>query len=179
MVTIRNKKLRKVLLASAAIIIAGSALLYLAVARNNKAPLNDQAQLITEDGQEVNLDPPTDEEKDEANKHKEEIVNRDEQIKNPPSSSQTNPATVVITEATGVLVRAYVTGVFEEGGTCTATATQGSQVKTKSSSGFQNVSYTQCAPMEWDTPLGGGPWTIKVIYKSATAEAFQSKVIEV
>ena len=132
----------------------------------------------TADGKTVNLDPPSKEDKAQTDAHKDAIVQKDEQIKNTPAGS-TKTSTVVITEANNTGVRSYVTGVFEEGGVCTATATNGSQVISKTSSGFQNVSYTQCAPINWDSPLSSGSWTIKVTYKSATTESTQSKTIEV
>lgn len=175
-----KKQPRKVFLASAMLALAFSTLLYLVIIRDKSPPTKEQTGLTTADGQKVNLEPPTEEEKSEANSRKGAIVKRDEEIKNPPSgSAQINPATIVITESSSTIVRAYVSGVFEEGGTCTATATQNSQVITKSSVGFQNVSYTQCAPMQWDTALGAGTWTIKVSYKSPTTEVSQTRTIEV
>lgn len=132
----------------------------------------------TADGKPVNLDPPTSENKAQTDARKDAIVEGEAQVKNNPSGS-TKQSAVIITEATSNGVRAYVTGVFEEGGVCTASATMGSQIVTKTSQGFQNASYTQCAPINWDVPLNAGSWIIKVTYKSAAAEGTQSKTIEV
>lgn len=125
----------------------------------------------------TNLTPATAEEKQAAEAHKDQIAN---QQSNPDQSSPaTKTVPVVITEATKTGVKGYVQGIFEEGGTCTATATQGSQTITKTSTGFGNVSYTQCAPINWDNPLGSGSWTITLTYKSANGQGTASKALEV
>jgi hypothetical protein len=130
----------------------------------------------TADGQTVNLEPATPTERSETDTHKENIANDSKQnTSGEPSTS----ASLVITSASMSGVRAYINGVFEENGVCTATATQGQTTYLKTSSGFQNVSYTQCAPIDWNTPLTTGTWQINVSYKSPTAAASQSKVIEV
>lgn len=125
----------------------------------------------------TSLSPATDAEKQATEAHKDQIAN---QQNNP---SQSTPATktlsVVITEATKSGIRGYVQGIFEEGGTCTATATQSNQTITKTSTGFGNVSYTQCAPINWDSPLGTGNWTITLAYKSANGQGTTSKTLEV
>ena len=145
---------------------------------------NHPTSVKTPDGKTVKLKKATAEEKKADDDNKSEIVKREAAIKqatdNP--SGQT-PSTVIITDPSGTPsgtgVRAYVSGVFEEGGVCTATATMGGQTVTKSSIGFQNVSYTQCAPINWDSALSPGSWTITVSYKSAATSSTQSTTIEV
>ncbi len=140
--------------------------------------LHKPAAPTTTDGKPVNLNPATTEEKTQTDAQKDAIIDDKAQVTGNPSGSSKQSA-IIITEATGNGVRAYVTGVFEEGGTCTASATKGTQVVTGASEGFQNASYTQCAPINWSPPLSTGSWTIKVTYKSATTESTQSKTIEV
>jgi len=94
----------------------------------------------------------------------------------PPTSIKSS---VVISSATSSGVSAYVTGVFEEEGACTVTATQDSKSYTKTSTGFQNASYTQCAPIIWDAALTSGTWSIVVIYESKTTNSSQSTTIKV
>ncbi len=76
-------------------------------------------------------------------------------------------------EGNEITVSAYVSGVFEEGGTCKAIFTKSSHTAlSKSSKGFHNVSYTACAPIRIprsDFPVGGS-WYLKVSYKSPKAE---------
>ena len=123
----------------------------------------------------VNLDPPTDQEKQETEAHKQSLAN-DQGTPSPTTPSSKKQVTPVITSANHSEVNAYVSGVFEDGGTCTAVATKGSQVVTKSSSGFANVSYTSCAPIS--ISLSAGTWLVVVSYGSAVAEG-KSQAYEV
>jgi len=139
---------------------------------NNQSGLEEPAESsdTSPDGSNsVNLNPPTDEEISETEQHKQQLAQNDNQ------SSGT--ASVVITEASGSVVRAYVSGVFEDGGTCTATATQDSQTKSGASTGFKNVSYTQCPPIYWNLPPGS--WTVTVEYKSDSTSGKQTTNIKI
>lgn len=129
----------------------------------------------TTDGRKVNLDPPTKEEKDTANDQKEINLEKESREQQQP----TGQASVIITSATKTSIKGYVADVFEDGGTCTATATQDQKTITKTSEGFRNVSYTQCAPIEWGTPLSSGTWSISLSYDSPTSQGSQSKTLSV
>jgi hypothetical protein len=147
---------------------------------SNSSSTSQAGQGTTADGKRVNLKPPTKEEKQSADANKEAIIQKNTTIKSAPTNTtQKKQIDIVITDATSNGVRAYVSGVFEEGGVCTATATQGSQIITQTSTGFQNVSYTQCAPINWGSPLANGTWSITLSYRSATAEGSGTKTIEV
>jgi hypothetical protein len=143
-------------------------------AKNVKSP-----QIIGTDGQKVTLTPATPQEKRAADDHKSSILQKDEAINKAEPDNTPVSASLVITEASSTSVRAYISGVYEDGGSCTATAVQGSQKVTASSVGFKNVSYTQCPSMTWSSPLSGGAWTVKVTYKSNTAEITETKNISI
>lgn len=129
-------------------------------------------------GQESTGSLPTAEEKQAGDTRKNQIV--DEQKDQTSSqNSGTKNVSVIITGATSTDVRGYTSGVFEDGGICTATATRGSQAITKTSAGSKNVSYTSCSPIYWDSPLGNGSWIINLSYKSTTAQGSTSQTIEV
>ncbi|MBX4197078.1 hypothetical protein KW801_00795 [Candidatus Saccharibacteria bacterium] len=114
---------------------------------------------------QVNLNPPTQDQKNDGESHKNSITQKDDQIKD--GGSPNSQATVVITEKSSTVIRAYISGVLEDGGTCTATATApGQATVSASSTGFKNVSYTQCAPINWN--LSSGDWTITLSYKSSS-----------
>ena len=115
-------------------------------------------------GQDTNLNPTT------------ESENKPTEATTPPASSG-NKKTVypVITSASRTEVYAYVSGVLEDGGTCTATATQGSQTKTASAAGFANVSYTSCKPIKISLPAG--TWSVVVSYSSAGFEGKSSPFV--
>ncbi len=141
---------------------------------------HDHGVITTADGHQVALNPPTTQEKKAADSQKDQIVQDEKNRANSSNSNQPKKnVSVVITELSASSIKGYVQGVFEEGGTCTATAVQGSQVITKTSTGFQNVSYTQCAPISWGSPLGLGKWTVTLKYQSSTAEGSQSQTLEV
>jgi hypothetical protein len=170
----KTSKKNKVIL-----IILGFLLLSLIAFFGYKVLYRKSSPATITDGQQVNLNPPTETEKAETEAHKDQLV-KDEQARNSQTPSSTKKqVTIVITEASATSVRAYANDVFEDGGVCTATVTKAGSSVTKSSSGFENVSYTQCAPINWDTPLSKGAWTLVVTYKSAAAEGTQSKTLEV
>ncbi len=131
--------------------------------------------------QTVNYAPATAAEKKEAEDNKDRIVKIETQTNNSPSS--TTEKTVVnptITNITGS-INAYISGIFEKDGTCTAVFTKGSIQLTKTANGFQNVSYTQCAPIGLEPGfLSTGSWTLLVKYNSDKSEgSSDSQIIEV
>ncbi|MDQ5972175.1 MAG: hypothetical protein QG553_334 [Patescibacteria group bacterium] len=138
---------------------------------------NADTSPTTADGQPVNLEPASEEEKAQTEATKDAIVKRDEALT---QNNDTKPtATVVITEVTQTSARAYVSGVFEEGGTCQATATLNGVVATATSEAFKNVSYTQCAPMTWNKTISPGSWSVQLTYTSPTSQGSQTKIFEV
>lgn len=144
----------------------------------------DSPPTPTDGSNPVDLKPPTKEESAEANAKKAEIVASNPQLSGT-SNGDKNLApksTVIslnITAATASQVKAYISGVFEDNGTCTATITQGPQVYTKSSAGFKNVSYTQCTPIYWNSPLSSGNWNLTVVYKSPSTETSKTMNVTV
>lgn len=120
----------------------------------------------------VKLAPPTEEEKQQSEDSKQKIV--DQQANSDTQNGGKKQVTVTITNATTDNVSSYVSGVLEDGGTCTATFTQGSTTVTRTSSGFSNVSYTQCAPITPSLPSGGS-WSVTIKYSSPTSEGTSQK----
>ena len=116
----------------------------------------------------INLNPPTEEEKQETEANKKALA--EDRPSPPPTSNGKKQVTPVITSATASEVNAYVPGIFEDGGTCTATATRGSQIETTSSSGFENYNTTSCAPLKFSPALSGSGWSVVVSYSSSTAQ---------
>src|SRR3989344_1757837 len=128
----------------------------------------DKTDGATSNGSYINLSPATNEEKQETEAHKNELSQ-------PPSSTPTSNGkkqiTPIITSATQDQVSAYVAGIFEDEGTCTATLTKGSKTVTKTSEGFKNVSYTSCAPINVSGSVTEkGTWNVIVSYSSTTAQ---------
>ena len=147
----------------ALVLLVGGGIAY-AQFKDSQSPGADSSE--SQSGDYINLNPPTDQEKQQADKNKKSLA--EEPSPPPPTSNGKKQVTPQIISASLSEVRAYVEGVFEDGGTCTATATSGTQTKTATSKGFKNVSYTQCEPIGWS--LLSGSWSVVVSYSSSNAQ---------
>lgn len=123
-----------------------------------------------------NLSPATEQEKTETQQHKDSLNKPPEQSTN--ASGQKKQVSVIITSATTDNINAYVSGVLEDGGTCTATLTKNNTTITKTASAFSNVSTTSCTPIKPEFPTSG-IWTVRVNYSSAFAEGNSQTTVEV
>jgi hypothetical protein len=143
--------------------------------------VTNDSQAVTSDGNPVNLTPASETEKQEAEDKKKEIVQEQQEAaaKSPDNANSTSGSQLTVTAVNEREVRAFVSGIFEEGGICTAKATQGTRAVSAQSEGFGNVSYTQCAPISWPTTLSSGTWNISVTYQSSKTTASTTKTIEV
>jgi hypothetical protein len=115
-------------------------------------------------GASPNLSPPTSQEQKDTEAHKDSLA----QNQNPQGRDSGKSA--VITSASGDEVRGLISGVVEDGGTCTYVFTKGSETITKTSAGVANVSSTNCvlfnpAPSSF---LSSGSWVVSLSYTSAT-----------
>lgn len=118
----------------------------------------------------INYGPATPAEKEQTEDNKDRIVKEQNQETTPTDPSQKKSVLPTVTGTTGS-IKAYVSGIFEEGGTCTATFTKDGTTLSRASAGFQNVSYTQCAPINIsDGFLSPGTWSMVVAYSSSAAE---------
>lgn len=129
-------------------------------------------------GNDVNFNPPSEAEISDTEQHKKELAND-----TLPSTGNTTDGRKVVSPVISYVdkttVNAYVTGIFEEGGTCTATLTKGSKTITKTSTGFQNASYTQCAPMDLTgSSIESGDWSVVVSYSSSTASGKSETLVK-
>ena len=118
----------------------------------------------------VNLNPATDQQKQQSQNAKDAIVaQQDQQAQKAADTSGAKSAvTPVITHADSSVVNGYISGVFEDGGTCTATFTENGDTKSFTSAGFENVSVTNCPPIHL-SGLSSGSWTLVLSYSSSTA----------
>ncbi len=148
------------------------------------AHYHTKAGVPVSNGQTIIYAPATDEEKKNNGSNKEQIVANNNIQNTPPqtpgSNTQKKSVTPIITN-TSSSVNAYIPGIFEEGGVCTASFTKAGITKTKTSVGFQNVSYTQCSPIVLENNyLSTGQWVVTVNYNSISASGTSaSQTIEV
>ena len=118
----------------------------------------------------LNLNPPTEQEIKETQQFKDELEKGNNSQQTKPNSTdginQINPVIVSISDSE---VTGYIPGIFEEGGTCTATFTKDSESKEFTSTGFGNVSNTNCEPIAV-SGLSKGSWTVTLSYESMTSK---------
>lgn len=132
---------------------------------NSGAAGGNSPTLITKSGSKVDLSPGTPAEQQQIDKQKGQQTTQP--VTNESSGSQSLKKVSVFITSTSLPVRAYASGIIEDGGTCTATFTQGTTTISKSSTGLANVSYTSCPPISPN--LSKGKWSVVVSYKSSTA----------
>lgn len=126
----------------------------------------------TQSGAYVNQTPATPEEKQDAQNTKGTPTPTPT-----PSNSGKQAVTVVITSADPTNVRAYVQGVIEDGGICTAAFTSGSTVKTGTTTGISNVSYTVCPAIQV-AGVEKGTWTLTYSYESKSYSGSANKNVQ-
>ena len=134
----------------------------------------EPAPVISQPGGVVEITPPTQQEKDQADQQKEEVIKQQE-IENTPSTDKKRVGVAII-YADQTTLNAEVSGVFEDGGVCTATFTQGNKKIQRTSQGVKNATTTSCAPMDFDPDFfaSTGTWTLAVSYSSNTASGTSS-----
>jgi hypothetical protein len=138
---------------------------------------NDSAFDKTSTGHDVNLNPPTPQEKAETEEHKDSLAEKEETTTPPAPPTPSGKLAVVpfITfagqEGGDASVSAYIPGIFEDDGTCTATFTKGTLSHSQQSKGFRDFKHTTCAPITAPRAsfAEGGAWTVILSYSSATA----------
>lgn len=169
-----NKYLKKhrnvaIILFVVAICVVCGFILY---ARNT----NDTLQ-TTPSGQKINLNDPTKEEKDTGNKIKSEIVDKEASQNNTSkvSASGKNSVMPTITYADQysgkVEVGAFISGIFEDGGTCTLRLQKEGAVQTTSVSAIKGATSVNCPVMLVDrSSLSPGIWSATVSYSSQSSE---------
>lgn len=179
MYSVKNKNNSKkliLLFALAAVVILLGGFSVFMLKNQESSSANTKVQVSNPEAQ-VNLNPVSQQEAQQADTNKQQIIAREEAQKpasSPEPSTQSSNASITVVGSTSLSVKSYVRGIFEDGGTCTAVAIKGAETITKSSEGFKNVSNTQCSPINWDKPLSTGVWKVMISYKSATTQASTS-----
>jgi hypothetical protein len=115
----------------------------------------------------INFDPPSEEVRQETEENKKTLGDK-------PSGDTTNPTpanvTPIVVDAGQydqlVEVRAFVPGIYEDGGTCTATLTKQNLKLVKQSGAFKDATTTQCHPIIINRSefSEAGMWTLVLSY---------------
>lgn len=124
----------------------------------------------------INLKPATAEDKQRVDQTKNTIVQKDESIQQQGSSSSKKSVTPTITYANQspngeVEIDGYVSGVYEDGGTCTATLKLNGATVTRDVQAVKNVNSVNCPAIviSKDSFATKGSWTVALSYTSNTA----------
>jgi hypothetical protein len=130
---------------------------------------------------DINFDPPTEEEKKQAEDNKSRLIEKESQNQTQPSPD--NKASVVpeitIAEVSGefVEVGSYVPGIFENNGSCIAKFTRNSHTITRQVQSVAEGRATYCPLIK--VPLNEfsekGSWQVKVTYSSAVYSGTSSE----
>lgn len=131
-----------------------------------------------QDVETINYSPPTEEEKKQADKVKEDIVKDQEAIQsdNPDQNSDKKSVKPIITSAGQfdgqIEVRSFIPGIYESSGTCTVVFTQNNNKIERQVEGIQDATTTRCDTvtiLREDFP-SSGTWTVKVNYSSPSSQ---------
>jgi len=170
---IRFTKKSLIIGAVLALVIAGGGVFaYQQTRPDNPRKVSENPESTAQNEDEINLDPATDEEKKETDQHKDELVKQNEQPQPGGGNKSVTPSIVDASQyGQQVEVRALVSGVYEEGGTCKATFTKSGQTVSKQSAGFKDATTTTCTPMtipRAEFP-SAGDWSVTVTYTSGSS----------
>ena len=135
----------------------------------------------------INYGPPTKQEKQDTEEFKKDLTNQDSNNETPTTPGQKQTVTPIISSwgqvssTQNVEVSGYVTGVYENGGTCTANLEKDGQTVSQSQAATLNAQSISCGFISIDrSRLSAGSWKTTLSYSSAAAEGTsQSLTVEV
>lgn len=156
---------KTLLIAIVCIAIVGIGTFFLVSSRNNSdtgdtRPVNS-----------VDYSGPTKEEQKAGDEQKAINEKEEEAIKNNPTPTNANIFIVDASQYDDTIeVRAYISNILEDGGTCTATFTRGETSFTKTSTAFKDATTTQCGNMTIPRSdfSSAGDWRVTVSYASSS-----------
>lgn len=132
----------------------------------------------------INYGPPTEQEKQDTAKFKQDLTNQGANNGTSPPPGQKQTATPIISSWGQVLssqnveVSGYVTGVYEQSGTCTANLEKSGQKVSQSQAATLNAQNISCGFITIDrSKLTPGTWKATLSYTSATAEGTSQPVM--
>lgn len=170
---IGSKKSRLMTLALLVLLVGGIGVF----AYSKQKDANGTAPTVQLEG-DVNLNPPTTKDKQDVDRNKQSIVDREKSLQSQQVNSELSDKKTVTPAITysgqygnQIEVGAYVNGVFEDNGVCTLAMQKDNRKITKSVTAVKNVSSVDCPVMSIPrSSLEAGNWEITVSYLSNTAE---------
>lgn len=178
---LKNKKVMIPILLLA-IVVAGSAV-YLVSQKSH-----DQNESNNDTNEQINYDPPTEEELAATEDNKNRIAEEQNAAETTtPQASQTEKTKVtpiigyVESDTTSVRANGFISAVIEEGGTCTLTLRRQNSVIEANSKSLPDAQSTVCGLMEISSnQLSTGNWTATISYNSSKYQGIsEERVVEV
>lgn len=170
------KKLnKKLLLVTLTILLVIGGASYLLLKKNNNNSQQTAQSSATEEA--LNLNPPTAEDAQQVDENKQRIINEQENAATqppPPAGTKKNVTpNISFAEQNGstIEVGSFVSGIFENGGTCTAKFSRGSLsvAKTVAATPEGNSVYCPLFSVPTSEFSQKGEWSVVVSYSSAAA----------
>lgn len=127
--------------------------------------------------------PPTKEEKQQVEDHKDQLEKENDQ----PGAPESSATSVIITYANqqdqSIIVSSYVNGIIEQGGTCTVKLTKAAQDIVRSATALLDAKHTTCPTITIPRSdfSESGDWSLIVSYNSSntpTVSASQKVKVE-
>jgi len=177
--TQRKKSLLAIAVILFLVIASGSLIAYPRVRVNKEAV--QTADTNSPSFEKVDLSPPTEEDKQAVDQHKDALAKQ----QNEPAPSSSSSAKPIITDVGfyngNVEIRSFITGVYEAGGTCTAELTKGSSKITRQVTATKGATTTDCPVIRIPrAELNAGTWTAQLIYNSsASTGTSEPRTVEV
>lgn len=170
---IKTKNNKRTLVISGALLVV--ALLVAGLIYHNSKSGSDATAAT--DG--VNLSPASEDEIADSNQSKQDIVDQDTAPTSPNDTQKTVEPSIINAGQSGddIQVRAFIPGVFESGGTCTFTFTDGAHTITKTVTATQDATTTRCpnvavAKSEF---AASSKWSVVVSYSSSKYKGSSDK----
>ncbi len=173
---------KQIALGLAALLIFAGVATFISLRNNDASRISTAPTATNEPGTEkLNLNPPTEDEKKQAEDNKEALVKQMDQEKQAPASSgEKKTVTPIIVDAgqynETIEVRAFIPEIYEADGTCTATITNDTHTITKTTTAVQDATTTRCPTITIDRGefATAGNWKAVVSYSSTTAQGNSS-----
>lgn len=179
-----NKKIVSFVMATALVVALITTYTVVAYQKSFWPFMPDQTT-INEPNNDINYDPPTQQEIEDSQDAKKNNLDDDEDNDSPTSTSgnlrHIEVGVAFADEINGQIeIRAFTPSVVESDGICTATLTKNSATVTKSSQAFIDSTTSVCQPIKIALSefQQSGDWSLVVSYKSSKSQG-KSEIIEV
>ncbi len=163
----QKKRTYKIILAIMIVLVIASCVIALLRDTNGETKTPGQSAITKSEKAEVNAN--------KARIGSQNVRSSDQAGVKNPGSDTTGTTNVIITSSQSsngmIVVSSYVPGVFEDGGTCTLTLSNGKSTVKRTTIGISDANHTTCPTFTIDntghSALSSGTWQVNVAYSSS------------